>query len=501
MMNFLFELNVTIADKGSREISNGLYRQLKDAIVEGRLLPGSKLPPTRSAPSAFKVSRNTLQDVYDRLGQDGLVRSMHGSGTFVAPALTKQQANPDDQAFQPELATFWGRREAASWIGFWRNEHEFDAGGQVIDLRPALIDPAFFPHSIFRQAMARQLRQLEVRPPAYKSPQGNAGSYQLRRAVAAHIALTRAVACDAEDVLITSGAQQAFDLIARTLVKSGETVVAVEDPGYPPIRVPFAAAGARIVPVRVDSEGMVVDEIPTDARIICVCPSHQFPLGMAMSQKRRAALLEFARQNGAVIIEDDYDGEFRYEGSPLEALRTASSIDCVFYVGSFSKCMFPSIRLGFLVPPRWAMAPLVLAKNCADWHCSLPLQLAVASFILDGHLARHVRRVRRAYSERREHLFQLLAAHAGDQLKIIPSFYGMHIAVLASEPMNCEGISHALAKQGVLIHSLDRYFLRCATQSGFVLSYAVADKEFLSEAIGALGDEIRRSRLPAATAL
>ena len=493
MMDFLFELNITRAAKGSREVSNGLYRQLKAAILEGRLIAGSRLPPTRSAPAAFKVSRNTLQDVYDRLAQDGLVCSTHGSGTFVAAAVPGLPAAPDDRTFMPEISTFFSQREAASWIGFWRDGRDANPQPGAIDLRPALIDPAFFPHSVFRQAMARQLRQLEVRPPSYKSPQGNAGSYQLRRAVAEHVALTRAVACEARDVLITSGAQQAFDLLARTLVKAGDTVVAVEDPGYPPLRVPFAAAGARIAPVRVDSEGIVVEEIPAEAKIVCVCPSHQFPLGMAMSQGRRMALLEFARRHQAVIVEDDYDGEFRYEGSPLEALRTASSVDCVFYVGSFSKSMFPSIRLGFLVPPRWAMEPLVLAKNCADWHCSLPLQLAVASFILDGHLARHVRRVRRAYSERRKHLFQLLETHTRGRLQVIPSFYGMHIAALATQTVDCEAISRALADRGFLVHSLDRYFLRETTQSGFVFSYAVADKDSLREAIAALGLEMRRS--------
>jgi GntR family transcriptional regulator/MocR family aminotransferase len=492
MMNFLFELNVTTAAKGSREIASNLYRQLKSAIIEQRLRPGSKLPSTRAASGAFGVSRNTAQDVYERLTHEGLIVSRHGSGTYVAEARPDKPGSSSSRVGEGEhlqTVDFWNSSEVAAWMGFWREAHEPTFEKSVADLRPALIDATIFPHSVFRQVMARQLRRLETSPPSTRSPQGNQGNYQLRRAVAEHIGLTRAVACAAEDVLVTSGAQQGFDLIARTLVKPGQTVVAVEDPGYPPLRVPFAAAGARIVPVRVDLEGIAVDEIPAEASIICVCPSHQFPLGMSMSQGRRQALIAFARKSGAVIVEDDYDGEFRYDGSPLEALRTRESADRVFYVGSFSKCMFPSIRLGFIVAPPRAMPSLVLAKNCVDWHCSTPLQLAVANFILGGHLARHVRRVRRVYRERRDHLLAQLNERLSDELEVVPSFYGMHIAALAKRAVDCEAVSVKLAERGVMIHSLDRYFLGPA-RSGFVLSYAAAGLQALTLAVDSLTDEL-----------
>jgi GntR family transcriptional regulator/MocR family aminotransferase len=492
-MSFLFELNVTTAARGSREIASSLYRQLKSAILDGRVRPGSKLPSTRAASIVFGVSRNTAQDVYERLAHDGLVGSRHGSGTYVIGTLPDNSApsgsNLDDGG-HPGTVDFWTSPEAASWMGFWREAREPKPEKILADLRPALVDPAAFPHSIFRQIMARQLRRLETGPPATRSPQGNQGNYQLRCAVSEHIGLARAVACGHDDVLITSGAQQGFDLIARSLVRPGETIVAVEDPGYPPLRVPFAAAGARIVPVRVDAEGIVVDEIPADASIVCVCPSHQFPLGMSMSPDRRQALIHFARRNGAVIVEDDYDGEFRYDGSPLEALRTGDSADRVLYVGSFSKCMFPSIRLGFVVMPPWAKPALVLAKNSVDWHCSLPLQLAVANFILDGHLARHVRRARRIYRERRSHLLRLLKEQL-NELTVVPSFYGMHIAARARAEIDCEAVSMRLAERGIMIHSLDRYFLGQQRQSGFVLGYASAGSEALTLALQSLADEMR----------
>lgn len=491
----MFELELASVARPSRQVSSGLHLQLRTAILEGRLKPGARLPSTRNARTLFGVSRNTAQDVYDRLTDEGLVTARHGSGTFVAdplPSFEQSREPGSDEARDPRLNDFWLRPEIISSIGFWReSELPLASTKEVIDLRPAPIDPALFPFATFRQVMARQLRRLETRRAASRSPQWNQGNFQLREAIADHVAMTRAVACRAEQVLVTSGAQQAFDLIARTLVKPGETIVAVEDPGFPPMRVPFAAAGAKLVAVRVDREGLVIDDIPRNAGIICVCPSHQFPLGMSMSPARRQALVQFARHIGAVIVEDDYDGEFRYDGSPLKALRNADSSDLVFYVGSFSKCMLPSLRLGFMVPPAWAMRTLVAAKNALDWHCSIPLQLAVAAFIKDGHLGRHVRRMRRVYQQRRDHLLKLLSRDLKDRLSPIPSTYGLHLAATVTQEVDTEAVSAAIASEGVLCHALTRYFLGVPAMSGFVISYASADREQLESAVEALSRRLR----------
>lgn len=495
-MEPLFELKVTTAAPGSRNVATHLFRQLKDAILDSRLPPGSRLPSTRSAQRLFGVSRNTAQGVYDRLAQEGLLSTRHGSGTFVRENRPDTAVTSAPAGEEPRGAVnpFWDRSDIASWIGFW-HERQGSAAipPPIADLRPALVDQRLFPHATFRQVMARQLRRLETNPASSRSPQRNQGNSQLRKAIAEHVGLTRAVACRPQDVLVTSGAQQAFDLIARALVVPGETVVAVEDPGYPPMRVPFAAAGARLAPVPVDGEGIVVEAIPAGARIVCVCPSHQFPLGMPMSPRRREALLEFARRNGAVVVEDDYDGEFRYDGSPLEALRGSASASQVFYVGSFSKCMFPAIRLGFVVPPAWALPALVAAKNSTDWHSSVPIQAAVAAFIHDGHLTSHIRRVRRIYRDRRDRLLELLGRRAGNALTIVPSFYGMHLTAVARGGIECEAVSEALASRGIMIHSLERYYLGPATRSGFIIGYAAADSGVLERAVSALGDEIGRA--------
>jgi GntR family transcriptional regulator/MocR family aminotransferase len=316
---------------------------------------------------------------------------------------------------------------------------------------------------------------LERKPAALKSAQGNQGNYHLRQAITRHIALTRAVGCQADDILVTSGAQQAFDLLARALVTSGETVVALEDPGYPPMRVAFAAAGARLVPVGIDDEGLIIEQLPPDVGVICVCPSHQFPLGVTMSMRRRKALVDFARRRGAVIVEDDYDGEFRYDGSPLEALRTAEAADRVFYVGTFSKCMLSALRLGFIVAPDWAMQTLIAAKNCLDWHCPTPVQTGVAGFIAEGHLARHVRKMRDIYKRRRRLLLDAFDKDLGEWLEPIPSFYGMHIAAVARASLDLDRVAQALLRNNVKIHAFSRYYLGARTRVGLIFGYGAVD--------------------------
>ena len=382
-------------------------------------------------------------------------------------------------------------------MGFWREDRAQPvsrAHSTAVDFRPALIDSRLFPFDIFRRVSAQQLRGLEKRPATFKSAQGNQGNYRLREAITQHIALTRAVVCLPEDVLVTSGAQQGFDILARALVIPGKTVVAVEDPGYPPMRVAFAAAGAKIVPVPVDAEGLIVARLPAEATVICVCPSHQFPLGATLSASRRKSLVEFARSRGAVIVEDDYDGEFRYEGASLQALRSADAADVVFYVGTFSKCMLPALRLGFLVAPEWAMRTLVAAKNCSDWHCSTPVQLGVAGFIAQGHLARHVRKMRHVYRRRREVLLGAVTRELGEWLEPVPSFYGMHVAVTAQGPggPDLEGVAETLQGHNVKIHTVTRYYLGQQGPPGLIFGYGAVDLPEIARGVATLRKVLAR---------
>jgi GntR family transcriptional regulator/MocR family aminotransferase len=477
----LFEIHIDKATKSSRDSAASIHRQLKSAIFEGRLLAGTRLPSPRRSSIIFGISRNTAARVYERLRVEGYVVIRHGSGSYVADRVPKSlsPANPLRPASADHhLNGFWLRPDITAAMSFWQDCGNPSSGQretQAIDMRPAIVDSRLFPFEIFRRVNARQLRLLERKPASYKSAQGNQGSFQLRRSILKHIAVTRAVICQPKDILVTSGAQQAFDLLARVLVTPGKTVVAIEDPGYPPMRVGFAAAGAKLISVGVDNEGLIVDHLPRDANVICVTPSHQFPLGIAMSIRRRKALIEFARQQHAVVIEDDYDGEFRLVNNSLEALRGGDADDVVFYVGTFSKCMLPALRLGFIVAPEWAMPNLVAAKNCADWHSATPVQSAVAEFIAGGHLARHVTKMRVIYAQRRESLLKCLEMEVGKWLQPIPSHYGLHITAAARSSVNLEGITQALLRRNLKIHTLSRYFVGQQSWKGLIFGYGTVD--------------------------
>lgn len=406
---------------------------------------------------------------------------------------TKQKRPPRERAPtrsvpDPRLNALWRQPELAQALNFWHDSQSARASSETafLDFRPALVDPRLFPFEIFRRVSAKQLRRMELKPPAFKSPQGNQGHFPLRASIATHIGISRAVVCEPDDVLVTAGAQQAFDILARVLVTPGVTTVAIEDPGYPPMRAAFLAAGAKVVPVPVDAQGLVVDALPSSVQIICVCPSHQFPFGVSMSAQRRAALLKVARKRGAVIVEDDYDGEFRYDGTPLQALRSTATEDDVFYVGTFSKCMLPALRLGFVVAPQWAMPALTMAKNCLDWHCPTLTQMAVARFIADGHLATHVRKLRDVYKKRRDLIEAILRADFSGDLSPIQSHYGMHVAAFAMPSKRFKRVTSRLLESNVHMHAFERYFFGEPTSEGLVFGYGAVDLSGIEQGLKAL---------------
>ncbi|WP_313915376.1 PLP-dependent aminotransferase family protein [Tahibacter sp.] len=415
-MDPVFAFPLHLPGPGSRQLLRALHGQLRAAILDGRLRPGQRLPSSRAVAQAYAISRNTAVAVYDLLLSEGYLRTRRASGVYVADE--QAAAAP---AGESERAALAQRHLAARW----RDAIDGTAivGGGVFRL--GVPELSLFPFDVWRRLGARALRQFARLPADYAPAQGREA---LLHAVAQHVAFARAVACRADDLVITSGAQQAFDLLARVLVTPGRTAVAVEEPGYPPLRTAFAAAGATLVPVGVDGEGLQVELLPRDLRVICVTPSHQFPLACAMSARRRAELLQFARSRDAVVIEDDYDGEFRYAERPLDALQTLDRGERVFYVGTFSKSLFPGLRLGYVVAPAWARAALIRAKQASDSHSDVLAQDTLAAFIAEGHLARHVRRMQAVYAQRRVALLHGLQRQFGGLLEPLPSLAGLHLA-------------------------------------------------------------------------
>jgi GntR family transcriptional regulator/MocR family aminotransferase len=368
---------------------------------------------------------------------------------------------------------------------FWRSSSPLErtASTSRFDFRVGKPDKRHFPFDVWRRLYARALRALAKAPVASTDPHGRE---RLRAAIARHVSLTRAVACGPEDIIVTSGAQQAFDLLARVLVTAGRTTVAIENPGYRQGRIPFAAAGAKLAPVPVDSEGMIVSQLAQQARVVCVTPSHQFPLGCVLSMERRVALLEFARTRGAVVIEDDYDGEFRFGGRPLDALQTLDRAESVFYVGTFSKSLFPGIRVGFIVAPSWAREALLAAKECADGQSPVVIQEALADFIAEGHLGRHVRRMRQVYGARRAALLEGIQRMPRPWLEPVPSSAGLHVAAFTSPGADADAVVRRALEQGVGLRSISEFYVGKAKRAGLVFGLGLITEDEIGEALGAL---------------
>lgn len=478
-MDPLFQLDLLLP---KRNRLRALHRQLRAAILDGRLRSGLRLPATRTFATGLGISRNTALGVYDLLLSEGYLVARRGSGTFVAETVRAVRTAPPARGRERGLAPPWRRPPAllpATGVRKFR-----------IDFGIGLPDKGSFPFAVWRRLSARALRGLSKVPAAYVEA---AGRPALRRAIANHVSFARAVACGPDDVVVTNGAQQAFDLLARILVTPRRTIAAVESPGYPPVRAAFAAAGADVRAVPVDADGLIVERIPTGARVICVTPSHQFPLGVAMSMQRRAALLDFARRRGAVIIEDDYDGEFRLAGRPLDALQTLDHDESVFYVGTFSKSLFPALRLGYVVAPAWARAALISAKQVSDWHGAVLAQDTLAAFIDEGHLARHVRKMRRVYGERRVSLQTALAAQCGNWLSLYPGECGLHLAARLDPKIKAARLVARLAEQGVGLQALDRYAIGGAAPNGIAFGYGLALSTQIEAGVRMLAQALRSS--------
>ena len=340
---------------------------------------------------------------------------------------------------------------------FWRKAGEAlraDDPALSYDFKPGIPDISAFRGDIWRRLSGRALRRSSQTGGKYDNP---AGWHPLRASIARHVSFTRSVSCGAEDVVVTAGAQQAFNLLASILVTPGRTVVAVEDPGYEAMHKAFLAAGARLVPVPVDEEGLIVSRLPENTRVILVTPSHQFPLGVTMSMRRRRTLLDFARATGSVVIEDDYDSEFRYGARPLDALQTLDTGEYVFYVGTFSKSVSPALRLGFAIVPEWARPAMIAAKRFSDWHCPVTAQDALADFMDEGHLARHIRKMHKIYGARREVLLERLRLDFHDWLRPLPSAAGLHIAATFVRDIDVRQLSARARRNQLGIYSLQPY--------------------------------------------
>jgi GntR family transcriptional regulator/MocR family aminotransferase len=464
-----------------------LYRQLTDwfrqAILDGRLRAGQRVPSTRGLAKELGISRIPVLSAYEQLLAEGYLESSVGAGTRIARSLPDEAPHPpkardrDSAAASPRRRV--SRRVAAARLPepMWlKNDGAFRVG------LPAL---EHFPTKTWTRLITRHARSTSQEAMVY----GDAsGQLPLREAIADYLGTFRGVRCEAAQILVTTGSQQGLQCAAQALTDSGDKVW-LEEPGYPGARQAFALAGAQLVPVRVDAEGLDVAEgmrRAKDARLAYITPSHQFPLGSTLSATRRMALLDWAERGGAWIVEDDYDSEYRFGGRPLSALQGSDASSRVIYVGSFSKVMFPALRLGYVVVPRDLMPAFRVIRDATDTFTATLQQAAMADFIREGHFARHLRRMRQLYRERYTALTEAIREQAASEFEVLGSDTGMHLAVLLPKDVDDVAFTRRAAMAGVSVRPLSICYLKPPKRGGLILGYGGATPAQISAGVRVL---------------
>jgi GntR family transcriptional regulator/MocR family aminotransferase len=480
---------IAIDRRSQKPLHRQVYEGYRDAIIERRLRPGQRLPSTRSLSTEMGISRVPVISAFEQLLTEGYIESRVGSGSFVARSLPEPpSARP--MAAVPAPAKRSGPRPVARIADALETGPQPWAAGQgAFRLSLPALDQ--FPTATWARLMARHARGATRGLLAYGSA---LGYLPLRETLAAYLRTSRAVRCEPEQILVVSGSQQALALCARVLLEPGDPVW-VEEPGYSGACNAFLLVGARLVPVPVDDEGLDVAagvaQAPR-ARVAYVTPAHQHPLGMTMSAARRLRLLEWARASGSWIIEDDYDSEYRYESLPVGALQGADRDARVLYIGTFSKVLYPSLRIGYLVVPPDLVDRFARVRDTLDIFPPTLPQAALTDFLVVGHYVRHLRRMRRLYAERRNALVEALDRELGDELEVLGAQAGMHlVAQLRSPRVSDREIAERAAALGVSALPLSTCYLDKPKRQGFVLGFSGTGKSQLLEGVRRLRSAMR----------
>ena len=434
-----------------------IYRQLRNGILDGTLPSKTRLPSTRGLAREYKVSRTTVEDVYQQLETEGFLLRLRGSGSFVSSIFRAARTTRTKSA-----SIFLSKRGARLAADARCREPDrvqaFDAG---------VPDTDSFPGSIWKRCIHRTLRELDRRALNHADPRGY---WPLRSALARHLAQFRGVNASPERIVVFSSSQQALLALSILLLEPGDAAW-LEDPGYPGARAAFRLAGAHSVPVPVDEAGLIVPvgrRRAPRARLCYVTPAHQYPTGVVLAPERRLELLAWAQSHDAAVIEDDYDGEFRHVGQPLTALQALDSDERVIHVGTLSKAMFLSLRLAYAVLPAFMVEPLANLRTQLDSFPPLTVQAGLAAFIDEGHLAAHVRRMRAIYAEKRSRLIANLASLADARWDIGPNAAGVHVALFEPDA----GMARSVASKSKLsLATLSNYSMRSVKRDGLFLRY------------------------------
>lgn len=474
------QLAIPLSRKGE-PLFRQVYLGLRQAILSGAFAAGDRLPSTRDLAEQLGISRTVVLLAYDHLLAEGFVEGRGGSGTYVSQGLGGSRPEGEKRSAKLRLSRFGvAAMNAVTSVDSPRRR----SGVLRYDLAYGRSDTRTFPLKIWRRILMRHARKAPVRGFDYGSAVGSLG---LREAICTHVRRSRAVVCDASEVIVVNGSQQALDLVARVLVERGDRV-AIEDPHYNGIREVLRAAGAKLRPVPVDGDGLNPAKLPNDASLVFVTPSHQFPTGAILPLGRRLALLEWARRKNAVIVEDDYDGEFRYQEQPLESLQGLDTEGRIVYIGTFSRTVFPALRIGYLIVPKSLAPAFTAAKWLNDLHSATLEQETLAEFITSGMYERHLRRLRLRNTARREALLDSIHTYLGERVEVTGDGSGAHVVLWPRKPVSEDTVIAHAAARGVGIYGISHCFLSRPSRAGFMLGYACMNTEEIRESIRLLRD-------------
>ena len=481
--------------RGEGALNDRVYRSLRQAILDGRLTAAERLPSTRALAADLGVSRKAVALAFMRLGDEGYVEGRVGAGTFVAatipdavPQRSNRRRSTSTESPALQLSSY-ARRVLAQrpWP---------PPGARPVEALPYDFhygSPAFtdFPHATWSRLVTRRARAISVASMRYGRAMGFA---PLRLAIAGYLSRVRGVAATADQVIVVNGSQQALDLIVRLLVDPGDRVV-FEEPGYHGARHIVTAAGGRLMPAAVDEHGLDVSRLPRGrgVRFAYVTPSHQFPLGGVLPLARRLRLLRWAADQGAYVVEDDYDTEFRYEGHPIEAMQGLDRAGRVVYIGTFSKVLFPGLRLAYLVLPPQLVTPIASLKFLSDLHTPTFGQAVLADFIAGGHFERHLRRTRGRNAARRRAFLEAVHRELGDRVEILGANAGLHVVMWLKdiEASRMDALKQRAAAAGVGVYSVAPCYVRPPRQAGLLLGYASLTEREIDDGIAALAAVLR----------
>lgn len=471
-------------------LSHQIYRELRGAIAGGRLPGGARLPSTRELARQLGVARFTVDDAYGRLAAEGYVAGRRGSGTYVTDhAQLREMENGESLPPHPP------ERRLSAWLDRLPEPPDEiiarNIAGDAIRFMTGMPALESFPWTVWQRLLGREARSQSLATRSYNDP---AGLPSLREELAAYLARSRGLRCTADQIVITSGVQQSMDVTTRMLVDPGDSV-AIEDPSYRRVRKLLEAAGASVIPLPVDATGLDPDALPRGGmppKLIYTTPSHQYPTGAILPLERRLELLAWSDATGTVIVEDDYDGELRYDARPLPALaglaRERQGSDNVIYTGSFSKVLFPALRLGYAVLPRDLVTPYRRVRAAIDWHPPTLFQATVAAMIGEGHFERHLARMRRLYATRHAAATEAIARHLAGLVSIdhVSAPAGLHLLLRIHSSRTETEIVQRAADFGVLVVGASPCYVEPPDEPRLLIGFAGTPTGQIDEGIARL---------------